>query len=245
MDARAANDPFADALESYWLTGTGSYRYTRQDGWSSVEDAWWYFTNYREFPPIEKRALKFARGRVLDIGCGAGRHALYLQRKRLKVTGVEASPRVAMIASARGVKDVRIGSACGKLPLRDGEFDTVILFGNNLGICGSVQSTGRMLRELARVTSARGRILLTTLIPGVFDSNQLAHYRGKLERGEELGVMRFILTFQGGEPKEVTLLVLAPSELMRLAWKNGWCVEQVFPGARPEDGYAAVLEKRA
>ena len=31
----------------------------------------------------EKKAIKYARGRVLDIGCGAGRHALYLQDKGL------------------------------------------------------------------------------------------------------------------------------------------------------------------
>ncbi len=200
--------------------------------------------NFRDFPAIEKEALRLARGRVLDVGCGAGRHALYLQRKGLAVTGLEASPRVAALARERGVRDVRIGSACSRLPLGAKEFDTVLLFGNNLGICGSRARVGRMLRELARVTRARGRILTTTLVPGLFDSDKAAYWNKKLEQGKEMAPMRFRLTFRGRNPKEVTLLILSPTDLMLLALQNGWQVKRIFPGAKPEDGYAAMLEKK-
>src|SRR5919201_108008 len=94
-NTQAENDPFADALESFWKRGRGSYRYTREGTPTRSEDAWWYFTSFKDFPSIEKQALKFVRGRVLDIGCGAGRHSLYLQRKRFEVVGLEQSARVA------------------------------------------------------------------------------------------------------------------------------------------------------
>jgi 2-polyprenyl-3-methyl-5-hydroxy-6-metoxy-1,4-benzoquinol methylase len=46
-----------------------------------------YFAKYKDWSPIEKKAIAYARGRVLDVGCGAGKHALYLQKKGLDVTG--------------------------------------------------------------------------------------------------------------------------------------------------------------
>ena len=46
-----------------------------------------YFSEYKDWPPHEKKAIRHARGRVLDIGSGAGRHSLYLQGKGLGVLG--------------------------------------------------------------------------------------------------------------------------------------------------------------
>ena len=57
-----------------------------------------YFSEYRDWLPIEKKAIKYAHGRVLDVGCGAGRHALYLQKKGLEVTGIDTSPLAIMPA---------------------------------------------------------------------------------------------------------------------------------------------------
>ncbi len=236
-------DPFADALESYFETGRGSYAYTRSDGLCEVEDAAVYFATFSDFPRIEKQALKFARGRVLDVGCGAGRHSLHLQRKGLRVTAIDASPRVAAIASARGVRDVRVASACAALPFPRGEFDTVLLFGNNLGICGSRRRTARMLRELARITRPEGVILGTTRAPGAFEPKHRAYWLGELARGGEFGVARYRLDYQGKHHKWVSLLLLAPSELMKLAWENGWRVAEVLGDGRADTGYAVVMQK--
>ena len=236
-------DPFADALESYWTTGRGSYRYTRDDGVSAVEDAWWYFTSYRDFLPTEKQALKWARGRILDVGCGAGRHSLYLQRKGFKVTALDASPRVAAIAQARGVHDVRVAAACGHLPFARGEFDTVLLFGNNFGVCGNRAATERMLRELSRITRPLGRVLLTTRAPGTFKPTHLNYWNRQLTHKKEFGIVRFRLDFHGRHQKWVSLYLMSPSELVQFARKTGWVVKQVMGDGNTEDGYAAVLEK--
>lgn len=51
-----------------------------------------YFAPYSEWYKIEKEALKFANGRVLDVGCDAGRVEIYLQNeKKLDVLGIDDS----------------------------------------------------------------------------------------------------------------------------------------------------------
>jgi SAM-dependent methyltransferase len=237
-------DLFADALWQYHETGRADLRVERDDGYYAREDISWYFTAPREFPSHEKAALKFARGRVLDLGCGAGRHALYLQRRGVRVTAVDASPRIVELARARGVKDARVANACGALPFRDGEFDTVVLFGNNLGICGTLPRFRRMLRELQRITSPRGRILATTRQPSTTNPLHRRYLRNNLERGRAIGQVRVRLARGGARGAWFDLLLLSPTDLMQIAAKEKWELAYVFPVENFEQGYAAVMEKR-
>jgi len=57
-------------------------------------------------PEAELLALSLCRGKVLDIGAGAGSHTLVLQRQGLEVTALEVSPGAANVMQKRGVKTV-------------------------------------------------------------------------------------------------------------------------------------------
>jgi SAM-dependent methyltransferase len=239
-----AMDLFADALWRFHETGHVTLKVERDDGYQTGEDISWYLTSYPDFPGSEKQALKFARGRVLDAGCGAGRHALYLQRRGLRVTGIDVSPRVIELAKTRGVKDARVGNLCGRLPFRDGEFDTVLLFGNNLGICGTLRKFRRMLRELHRITSPRGRILATTHQPSTTNPEHRSYLRQNLERRRPIGQVRVRLVLEGRRAPWFELLLLAPTDLMQIGAQEKWELARVFPLGSLEEGYAAVMEKR-
>ncbi|MEP3384711.1 MAG: SAM-dependent methyltransferase, partial [Flavobacteriaceae bacterium] len=43
------------------------------------------FRNFDKMPSLEQKALQLAKGKILDIGCGAGNHSLYLQREGFPV----------------------------------------------------------------------------------------------------------------------------------------------------------------
>ncbi|HEX7588678.1 MAG TPA: hypothetical protein VF478_10220, partial [Anaerolineae bacterium] len=132
---------------------------------------------------------------------------------------------------------------CGRLPFRDGEFDTVILFGNNLGICGTLPRFRRMLRELYRITSPRGRILATTRQPSTTKPRHRSYLRKNLERGRAIGQIRVRLVRRGQRAPWFELLLLAPTDLMQIAAKEKWELASVFSLDSLEEGYAAVMEK--
>jgi SAM-dependent methyltransferase len=61
----------------------------RDDGCVFTGDARYYLAPLRKWWPQERRAMRLVRGRVLDLGCGAGRVSLELQRRGLEVVGDE------------------------------------------------------------------------------------------------------------------------------------------------------------
>lgn len=63
------------------------------------------FRSTREMPVLEQKALQLAKGRVLDIGAGAGCHTLALQEKGLEVKAIDISPLSCEAMKLRGVKD--------------------------------------------------------------------------------------------------------------------------------------------
>lgn len=238
----AKPDPFAAALEEYARTGRALLEFTREDGRRGREDAWWYFTRFRDFPRFEKRILQYARGRVLDVGCGAGRHSLYLGRRGLAVVGLEKSARVAAIARKRGMRDVCVASACGPLAFEGDKFDAVLLLGNNLGFCGDRASTLLLLRELHRITRPAACLLCSSRAPDLADARDLAYWNMRVAEGAALGEMELSLLFKG-EHARVRLFLVSPFELMKLARGSGWELERLEVETRPEEGYAALLKR--
>ena len=67
-----------------------------------------YFSEYEDWRSSEKKAMEFVKGKVLDIGCGAGRHSLHLQKKGFEVLGIDVSPLAIKICKLQGVKQAEI-----------------------------------------------------------------------------------------------------------------------------------------
>ncbi|MHB0936956.1 MAG: class I SAM-dependent methyltransferase [Armatimonadota bacterium] len=130
----------------------------RDDGVQEQAGSAPYFQQYAEIPTHQRELLGLAAGRVLDIGAGAGQHTLALQERQVDVVAIDKSPLAVEVCRRRGVRDVRLMNAL-ETTFADGDFDTALLFGNNIGIAGNPNILRELLAELHRVTRPGGRVL--------------------------------------------------------------------------------------
>src|SRR5579884_2132239 len=123
----AREDAFGRALLDWVAGGDEPEIHERDDGWVEAgAGPELYLASYERWPPAERRAMRLVRGRVIDVGCGAGRVALHLQDKGFEVLGTDASPLAVRAARRRGVRRVRRASV-DDLVAGMSRFDTVLL----------------------------------------------------------------------------------------------------------------------
>lgn len=105
-----------------------------------------YFKEFDDWEANERQAIQKARGSVLDIGCGAGRHSLYLKKKGHDVTGIDISPLAIEVCRKRGLGDSHV-LTINDLPIAK-KYRTALLLGNNLGLAAK---RDRLAKFLARI----------------------------------------------------------------------------------------------
>ena len=149
----ADEDAFGQALSDLLAGGRVIEVVERDDGCVFTGDVSYYVAPFRSWWPQERRAMRFVRGRVLDLGCGAGRVSLHLQDRGFEVVAIDVSPLAVEVARQRGDVDARVGTL--DTALESGErFDTTVLLGNNLGLLAGERQGRQLLRKLARLSSS-------------------------------------------------------------------------------------------
>lgn len=116
-----------------------------------------FFRDFTHMPVLEQTALKQCRGTVLDIGCGAGSHCLYLQEAGLECTGLDHSSDAIEVASLRGVRNVQCEDI---FEFKVGNFDTLLLLMNGAGIAGTLKGLRKLLLHLSGLLAPGGQILM-------------------------------------------------------------------------------------
>lgn len=153
----------------------------------------YFFRKHTEMPALEKAALKLCKGKVLDVGCGAGCHALYLQGKGMQVTAIDASKGAAEVCKLQGINDVR---QLNLLELRNEKFDTILLLMNGAGIFQKLEYVSIYLQHLKSLLMPGGQILI--------DSSDLQYMYDKGEEGgiwipadRYYGELEYIIKYKG------------------------------------------------
>jgi SAM-dependent methyltransferase len=207
----------------------------RDDGWSGpAMGAADFFAPADEWLWWERELLDGVGGPVLDLGCGAGRHALHVQERGLRVTGVDISPGAVAVCRARGVHDVRLGDLrdppeSPEPPESPGGrgWATVLLLCGNLGLAGGWDETRGLLRRLHRLTTPDAVLVTDTVDPTLTDDEEhLAYMRDVEERGLPVGLVRLRLRYGHRVTPWWDLLNVPSRDVEALVHGTGWDLER-------------------
>jgi SAM-dependent methyltransferase len=215
----------------------------RNDGFFSVgPGAELYFSSHAEWRPSSQEALKHARGRVLDVGCGAGRHSLYLQSQGCDVLGTDISPGAIRVSRTRGLRQATVLPVTS-ISSRLGRFDTILMLGNNFGLFATPKRARWLLRRFHRATPRDGRILAGSIDPRRTDNpDHLAYHERNLARGRLPGELRIRVRYRKFVTPWFGLLLVSRDEISGILEGTGWRVSRFLSDGGPS--YVAVIEKQ-
>ncbi len=215
----------------------------RDDGYVQAVPASGYFSDYRKWSPRHKRAMKYVRGRVLDIGCGAGRHSIYLQRKGFDILGIDISPYAIRTSKLRGLRNARVTSLAQVGP-KLGVFDTLLMMGLNFGLFGTPAKARQSLRKFHGMTSSGARIIAETRDPyKTNDPAHLAYHRRNRQLGRKAGQLRIRVRYKALVTPWFQFLIVSKQELKEILSGTGWRLRRVVSGSSPSGIYVAIIEK--
>lgn len=201
-----------------------------------------YFEPIRRWPQPESAAMRLVRGKVLDVGCGAGRVALHLQKRGFDVVGIDVSPGAIRVAKARGLRKARV-LALDDVDQLPRSFDTVLMFGNNFGLFESRRGAIRRLRQLSRITTPAAKILASSRDPyKTTDPIHLAYHRKNRAHGRLGGQLRLRVRHRQSATPWFDYLLVSPAEMEQLAAEGGWRLTRTIGDG--DEYYVGVLEKR-
>jgi len=201
-----------------------------------------YFAGIEDWRPAEQQAVNYASGRVLDIGCGAARHALYLQNQGLDVLGIDTSPLAVFISQRRGLKNARLHSIT-QVSSKLGEFDTILMLGNNFGLMANFSRARWLLRRFYSMTPSTGRIIAASSDPYVTDDvDHLAYQAWNKQRGRMAGQVRIRYRYRRYKDSWFDYLFVSKKEMENIIEGTGWQVVEYLDSEGPL--YIAIIEKQ-
>lgn len=220
-------EPLAAALLDHHRDGRArKVRALRADGVEFEIETGEYFTLEGELAELDRLAVARARGRVLDVGAGAGRHALALQAKGCEVVAIDVSPTCVALCRERGVLDVRefdvMRLGAGGDDVADGglgRFDTIFFGMQTIGVAGGVVPLRWLLARLREHLNPGGLVIA--------DSSELREaWDGEQEdRSPNRGEIVLSTRYRGLRGEPFPWLYLAEADLAALSREAGFEVE--------------------
>lgn len=184
------------------------------------------FRTYEQMPYLEQKALDMAHGKVLDVGCGAGGHALYLQSKNIDVTSIDISPKAIEACKLRGIKNAFVQD----IMEIEGKFDTILLLMNGAGMCGRLRKIDAFLQKLKSLLNENGQILTDSSdIIYMFDQNNDGSFDVPMLH-EYYGEVDYIVRYKNEEETPFNWMYIDYNTLQNASLANGMACELVSEG---------------
>ena len=177
-----------------------------------------YFRNFEDFSALEEFALSMVKGKVLEVGAGAGALSLYLQQIGKEVTALEYSPGCLKVMHQRGLQNV-IGENI--FTYNKSKYDTILLLMNGIGLAGTLKNLEVLLDVLVQLLTEDGQI--------IFDSSDVSY----LELPSSLsynyyGEIQYQYEYNGQKGDWFSWLYIDQETLQEICQKKGLHLQIVF-----------------
>lgn len=189
-------------------------------------DVAYLFRDFKSMPKIEQKALQLAKGKILDVGCGAGSHGLYLQEKGLDVTAIDISKNAVKTCQLRGLKGACVQNI---LDIENEKYDTILLLMNGTGIFRTLLECSNYLQKLKTLLHPNGQILI--------DSSDIIYMYDQDEDGSVFvpsnhyyGELIFTVSYKGQTDEPFPWLYLDYNTLQNACHANGLNCELIKEG---------------
>ena len=184
------------------------------------------FRNFNEMPIIEQKALQICKGKILDVGCGAGSHSLYLQQKKFNVTAIDISQNAIKACKLRGINNAKVQNI---LDLKSQKFDTILILMNGTGIFETLSQTHKYLKKLKSLLEINGQILI--------DSSDIIYMFNDNDDGSKLipangyyGELTFSIQYKGETETQFPWLYLDYNTLQNACFASNLQCELIQEG---------------
>ncbi len=183
------------------------------------------FRNYDEMPILEKKAMGLAKGRVLDVGCGAGSHALYLQEQGFEVKAIDVSKGAIEVSRKRGIKNAEVISIWDETET----FDTILLLMNGTGIFQELSKVPQYLKYLKSILRPGGQILVdSTDIKYMYEDGDGGYWQDL--NANYYGELDYLVSYKGKSEPLTTWLYLDFETLLIACEEAGLKCELLMDG---------------
>jgi SAM-dependent methyltransferase len=222
-------DPIGQAIHNYYFDNDKEFLDVDSNYTENEEiDPARFFRKFNEMPDLEKTALNLCQGRVLDVGAGAGSHALELQARGFLVTALDKSELAVGVMLHRGVSNVIHEDICR---FKSDNFDSILLLMNGAGIAGTIQGLKELISHLKSLLAQGGQILLdSTDISYLFEEEDGSVWVD-LASGDYYGEMTYTVTYKKNITATFPWLFIDFETLSDIAAACGFSCELVGEGA--------------
>tara|TARA_Y100000815_G_C13324306_1_gene493559 strand:+ start:1083 stop:1796 length:714 start_codon:yes stop_codon:yes gene_type:complete len=183
------------------------------------------FRSYAEMPKLEQKALQLAKGKILDVGCGAGSHSLWLQDKGFNIKAIDSSKGAIEVCTKRGVSKAELKALLDETET----FDTILLLMNGTGIFQEIIQVSKYLKHLKSLLNTNGQILIDSSdISYMYEDDDgglwidiNSHYPGELD---------YFLSYKGEQEAPMKWLYLDFDTLKTACQSVGLQCEKIMDG---------------
>lgn len=224
-------DILGTALQDYFLKGTTETLWVHNSyGEDEVMPVDLFFRGEKDMPELELKALELCKGHVLDIGAGAGSHALILQQRNFKVTALDISTTAVAIMKQRGVEDAIEKNI---FDLKTASYDTLLFMMNGIGITGTISGFKSFLNKAKNYIKPGGQL--------IFDSSDISYLYQEIQFpvNAYFGEVAFSYEYKQLKGKWFKWVYIDQTTLLNIAKTSGWNCEIIT--VDEHDQYLAKL----